>query len=236
MRNCICLFLLFLATGIAHAQFAQIIDKEGYVNIREKAYLKSKVISRLKSAQIVFISNKGVENKNWSYINYEQKSESVFSKYISGYIHNSRLKQISSFAPIPFVEESEKEASFSCCDVSIKIKSETFDFQKNRKYFRKFDGYYTYKGKYALGASGIFPPKTHYLSISGTFKQAHFEIPPNELENLFYANNDLSKCYYDSERKTLYLVLNNSDGADAYTALLIIENGKYKRLIINGDN
>lgn len=236
MKSYIYLLLLFLTPYVGNAQFAQIIDKEGYVNLRESPNLKSKIIGKIKSTEIIFLSNKGIDNKGWSYVDYEQKTGNIFSKYVSGYIHNSRLKQINAFPLIPSVEESEKESNFSCCGVEVNIKSAAFDFQKNKQYFQKFEGYYTYKGKYALGAGGIFPPKTHYLSIDGLIKQTHFEIPQSELANLFHVNNDMSECYYDSEGNNLYLILNNSDGADAYNALLIIENGKYKRLIINSDN
>ena len=228
------LFSLYFSNSFA--QFAKVIDKDGYVNLRENANSKSKIIGRIKSNENVYISNKVNDDENWSYINYEQKKGAVFSKYVSGYIHNSRIKQINSFLLIPSVEDNQEGTNFNCCGVEVEIKSEKFDFKKYRNNFKKFRGYYTYKNKYAFGALGIFPPTTKYHSISGYIGKNHFEIPQNEIENLFGINNNLSECYYDSETKTFYIILNNSDGSEAYKALLVIENGHYKEIKIIDDN
>jgi hypothetical protein len=230
----IILFLLYFSNSFA--QFAKVIDKDGYVNLRENANSKSKIIGRIESNEIVYISNKDNDDENWSYINYERKKGAIFSKYISGYIHNSRLKRINSFLLIPSVEDNQEGTNFICCGLEVEIKSEKFDFTKNKKYFKKFAGYYTYKNKYAFGALGIFPPKSNYHSIAGYIEGKHFEIPQNEIENLFNINNNLSECYFDNETKMLYIVLENSDGSDTYNALLMIENGKYKEIKINDDN
>ena len=106
------LFSLYFSNSFA--QFAKVIDKDGYVNLRENANSKSKIIGRIKSNENVYISNKVNDDENWSYINYEQKKGAVFSKYVSGYIHNSRIKQINSFLLIPSVEDNQEGTNFGC--------------------------------------------------------------------------------------------------------------------------
>lgn len=236
MKKKFCILSIIIIPFTIFAQFAKIVDMEGYVNIRESTNLNSKIIAKIKSNEIVYISNKGLENENWSHIEFEEKRGNIFSKYISGYIHNSRLKQINTFLLIPSNVVNEKGSEFNCCGVDVKIKSGKFDFAKNKKNFKKSSGYYTYKDKYAFGSWGIYPPKTHYLSITGYVGQIDFAVPHKDLENLFMINNELSECYFDDETKILYIILNNSDGSESYNALIIIENGIYKRIIINGDN
>lgn len=216
-------FLFFITP--CFAQFAKIIDKDGYVNLRSSANVKSKIIGQIKSSEIVFISDD--ENENWSQIRYEYKKGNVFSEEQSGYIHNSKLKKIDSFLQIPSIEDDEKSVNFICCEVEVEIKSTKFDYEKNKKHFKKFDGYYSYKNKYAFGALGRFPPETTYQSIKGYIEKNHFEIPPKEIENLFDINHNLSECYYDKETKMLYIILNNSDGSETYNVLLMIKDGKY---------
>ena len=64
----IILFLLYFSNSFA--QFAKVIDKDGYVNLRENANSKSKIIGRIESNEIVYISNKDNDDENWSYINF----------------------------------------------------------------------------------------------------------------------------------------------------------------------
>jgi hypothetical protein len=236
MKNQVCILLLLLTPFSVFAQFAKIVDKDGYVNVREGTNLNSKVIAKIKSNEIVFISNKANENDSWSYVYYELEKGSIFSKYISGYVYKARLKQINTFSLISSDENSEKGSYFNCCGVDVQIKSGKFDFIKNKKYFQKYSGYYTYKGKYAFGALGVFPPKTNYLSITGNIGRVDFKVPEKEIENLFMVNNEFSECYYDNGTKTLYISLSNSDGSDSYNALIVIEKGVYKKIIINGDD
>jgi hypothetical protein len=176
-----------------------------------------------------------MNDPDWRYCSYEKAAAGAFSTYISGYIHQSRLKQIDDFPQIPAVRADDEGAAFVCCGVEVEIKSGKFDARQNAKYFKKFAGYYTYKGKFALGVLGIFPPNRHYQSISGFAEANQFQIPPNKIENLFGVNNNAAACRYDKARKTLFIMLNNADGADAYSALLIVEKGKY-RVVINDDN
>ena len=230
------ILLLFLMPISVFAQFAELVDKDGFVNVRASTNANSKVIARIKSREIVFISNTGNENENWSKVDYQQKKGAVFPKYISGFVHNSRLKKINQFLLIPSLEDSEKGTSFECCGVDVVIKSGHYDFQKDKKNFVKRSGYYTFKGKYAFGAWGVFPPSSHYLSISGNVAGVDFTVPTNEIDNLFMVNNESSECYYNSKDKILYIVLSNANGSDSYQALITIERGKYKSIIVTGDN
>jgi hypothetical protein len=217
------------------AQFAKIVDSDGYVNMREKADSKSRVVKKIKSGNIVYISTKGSESSNWSYVTFESQKEEVFSKYSAGYIHNSRLRQISDYLLIPSVGADAQGAKFTCCGIEVEIKSENFDYQSNKNYFKKHEGYFTYKGKFALGCYGLFPPKSSYQSVQGFVGKRPFKVYKGLIENLFDINNEAAECYYDKKAEILYIILNNSDGSGSYNALLVVKEGNCE-VFTNDDN
>ena len=51
-------------------------------------------------------------------------------------------------------------------------------------------------------------------------------------EDLFEPNLNLTFVNIDKKNKTVYISVENSDGAGAYVALWIIENGKFSQQLI----
>ncbi|MDR6969627.1 hypothetical protein J2X31_003660 [Flavobacterium arsenatis] len=217
------------------SNFAKIEDKDGYVNIREEANTNSKIVGKIKSGEIVYIFNYGDELGNWLIIDYLENDENL----LTGYIHKSRLKPINSYEHIPSVWHDENGAEFILRNIQIKIKTEKFDYEANKKYFSTFQ-YATYavdkyKHQEIWGTDGTLP-QTHYTSITANIDNQTIEIPEKEIENLFNTNNEYSECYFDKNTETLYIILMNSDGAGAYRVIFIIEKGKYKsRKIYNAN-
>lgn len=208
------LFLLTAALSVqlSFAQFAKIVDKDGYVNIRENADPNSKVIGKINSDEIVYIFEP--DNKNWVNVN-------------NGYIHNSRIKYIESYEPVRAVVRSENKAQFASVNIKVNITSGKFNFKENEKDFSSTMQEDLYKGQKAWGIDGTIP-KTHYTSITIQIGNKTVPIPAKEIENLFDVSNKSTNCYYDRTNDILYISMLNSDGAGAYVALFTIEKGKYK--------
>ena len=94
------LFLLTLTLS-AKAQLAVVSDPDGYVNVREKGNIQSKILSKLSTDCIVLFDGEA-ENPDWKNIFYAPENTTLFSKssnsgtslkkdYITGYVHNSRI-------------------------------------------------------------------------------------------------------------------------------------------------
>jgi hypothetical protein len=210
------------------AQFAKIVDKDGFVNMRKDADTKSTVVGKISSDEIVYIFDPADENKNWLNADYTDKN----GKDISGYIHSSRVKYIESYESIPSTSVSENKAVFNSKNIRVDIESEPFNYKENKRYFSTTD-YKDYKvedkfkGQQIWGTDGTIP-QTHYKSISVKIASKTIQIPPKEIENLFNINNESAGCYFDSENETLYINMVNSDGAGGYAVLFKIEKGEYK--------
>lgn len=208
---------------ISFCSFAKIVDKDGFVNVREKGNINSKIIAKIKSGEVVFVFE-DLETE-WLNINYRDENDRKFN----GYIHRSRIKYINTLENIPSAIENENGVNFILRDIVVEIKTAKFNHEKNKKYFSKDEqGIDNYKGKFMLGTEGYSnEAKTFYESITATIGNYTIHIPEKEIEDLFNANNNYVECYFDQIDNSLYIHLSNSDGAASYVTLFKIQNNKY---------
>ncbi len=209
------------------AQYAKVLDKDGYVNVRKTANTNGDIIGKIKSDELVYIFNKGNEQGDWLIVDYKDESNNL----LTGYIHKSRLKPINTYELIPSATDSENEATFILRDIRVNITTEKFDYKANEKYIttHQYPSYAVqkYKGQEMWGLDGT-NPQSHYKSITINIETQQIDIPEKETENLFNPNIDMTACYLDDKTETLYITATNADGAGAYDVLFVIEKGKYK--------
>lgn len=214
------IFLLTAALSVqlSFAQFAKITDKDGYVNVRENADAKSKIVGKINSDEIVYIFESDPVHKNWANVS-------------NGYIYHSKLKYIKSYQTIPPTVRDANKATFASGSIKVNIVSGKFNFKENEKDFTSTLQGDFYKGQQVWGIDGTIP-KTHYISITAQIGNKTIQIPAEEIENLFQIDNKSTTCYYDRENDTLYISMNNSEGAGSYVGLFIIEKGQYKKRVL----
>lgn len=202
--------------------FAVIVDKDGYVNVREKEFANSKIVGKIKSGEAVFIFED--LDTDWLNVSFDDNKK-------SGFIHRSRIKYIKDLEKIASVDSHNYKAIFHLNNIDIDIETDDFDYESNKKYFSEIAKEdYTiqkYKGREMWGTDGTIP-KTYYKSITVKIGNQEIEIPEKDIEDLFNPNNDYTECYYDKANNSIYIHLSNSDGAGSYVALFKIENGVYK--------
>ncbi len=225
--NTIILLAATLSFQFSLAQFAKIVDKDGYVNLRKEANGKSDIVGKITSDEILYIFSTE-ENKNWLNADYTDKKD----KILSGYIHSSRIKYIESYESVPAISINESKAIFNSKNITVTIESEPFNYKENKKHFSttNYNGYKVedkFKGQQIWGTDGTIP-QTHYKSVSVKMGGKILQIPPKEIENLFNINTEFAACYFDSEHESLYINMVNSDGAGGYAVLFTIEKGVYK--------
>ncbi|MFZ4929690.1 hypothetical protein [Chryseobacterium sp. Mn2064] len=220
------LFLLttILSVQLCFAQFAKIVDKDGYVNVRENADIKSKIVGKINSGEIVYVYEPDSSHKNWL--------NAYYNDQISGSIYSSKVKLIESYESIPSVLQEVNKAIFKSGNIKVSIVSDKFNYKAHKKFFSssQYSGQKIedkYKGNPIWGTDGTIP-QTYYQSITVQIGDKKIQIPNKEIENLFNPNNELTNCYYDRKSDTLYISMLNSDGAGGYVALLKIVNGEYK--------
>ena len=210
--------------NISYCNFAKIVDKDGFVNVREKGNGNSKIIGKIKSGDVVYI----FEDLQTEWLNVDYKDED--NRKFNGYIHRSRIKYINTLENIPSGIDDEKGVNFVLRDIVVEIKTDKFNYELNKKYFSEMQRedfiVQKYKGKEMWGTDGTIP-KTYYKSITVTNGITTTKILQNEIDDLFNPNNNYAECYYDKVDNSFYLHLSNSDGAGSYVALLEIKNGEY---------
>lgn len=209
---------------MSFCNFAKIVDKDGYVNVREKGNVSSNVIGKIKSGDVVYI----FEDLQTEWLNVDFKDEN--NRKFNGYIHRSRIKYINTLENIPSVIDDENGVNFILRDIVVEIKTDKFNYEQNKKYFSEMQRedfvVQKYKGKKMWGTDGTVP-KTYYKSITITIGKTTTKILEKEIDDLFNPNNNYAECYFDKIDNSLYLHLSNSDGAGSYVALLEIKNGEY---------
>lgn len=224
------IFLLATAliTQLSFAQFAKIVDKDGYVNVRENGDSKSKIVGKINSDEIVYAFESDQPNTDWLNVDYNEKT--------GGYVHRSRLKYIESYEKVPPTVLDENKAVFKSGNIKVDIISEKFNYKENKKFFSSSD--YNgqkiedqYKGQPIWGTDGTIP-QTHYQSITIQVGDKKIKIPNKEIENLFNVSNEYTNCYFDRKNDTLYITMLNSDGAGGYVALFKIVKGEYKGRVV----
>lgn len=223
----IILLTAVLSFQIFLAQFAKVVDQDGYVNIRKEADAKSAIVGKVSSGEIIYVYDRDESSKNWLMADYLNKNGDL----LSGHIYNSRVRYIESYPRVPSVSVTESKAVLASKNIKVEIIAEPFSYKENKKYFsssrRDMQLTDLYKGKPVWGTDGTIP-RTHYKSVTAKIGNNTVEIPAAETENLFNVNTEFTECYFDSENETLYISMVNSDGAGGYAVLFRVEKGKYK--------
>ena len=231
MKHLFILFLLLSTNAFAQGPFgdyAVVKDKDGYVNIRAKESVKSKIVGTLPNNTLVYTLFDTTE---------DETGEEIFFNWIAvdkGYVHKSRLKKIYEFPSIGKGKEQGNSITIAGKGISVTLTKQPFDKTKHKITKKKHKDYeeLIIDGKSAQGAD--FIPEDHYKSIIVTINGKNVPIPKSAYDDLYqvamYTENNA--VYYDKEEDTIYIIAHNGSGAYAYEVCWQIVKGEYKTRII----
>ena len=224
MKHLFILFFLLTTTAFAQGPFgdyAVVKDKDGYVNIRAKESVKSKIVGTLPNNTLVY----GFFDKEYNPTNWIEVDK--------GYVHQSRLKKIFDFRAIEGKVQGNSVV-YDDKDVKVTITKQKFDKTKH-KITKKGQGSYEQliiDGKEIIyGESGSLT-QDHYKSITVTMKGKNVPIPKSaydDLYEIFYLDRFI---YYDEEAEALYIYAVNGEAGLAYQVCWQIVKDKYITRII----
>ena len=233
MKHLLILFLLLTTKAFAQGPFgdyAVVKDKDGYVNIRAKESVKSKIVGTLPNNILVYALFDTTE---------DETGEEIFFNWIAvdkGYVHKSRLKMIGEFPSIGKGKEQGNSITIAGKGISVTITTQKFDKTKH-KITKKKHKYYEeliIDGKSAQGTDTSFIPENHYKSIIVTINGKNVPIPKSAYDDLYevamYTDNNA--VYYDKEEDTIYIIAHNGSGAFSYEVCWQIVRGEYKTRIV----
>ena len=233
MKQLFILFLLLTTNAFAQGPFgdyAVVKDKDGYVNIRAKESVKSKIVGTLPNNTLVY----GLFDTT-----HDETGEEIFFNWIAvdkGYVHKSRLKMIGEFPSIGKGKEQGNSITIAGKGISVTLTRQPFDKTKH-KITKKKHKYYEeliIDGKSAQGTDTSFIPEDHYKSIIVTINGKNVSIPKSAYDDLYQVAmyTDNNAVYYDKEEDTIYIIAHNGSGANAYEVCWQIVKGEYKTRII----
>ena len=220
------LILFFLLTTNAFAQtplgdYAVVKDKDGYVNIRAKENVKSKIVGTLPNNTLVYgFFDKEFNPTNWIEVD-------------KGYVHQSRLKKIFDFRAIEGKVQGNSVV-FDDKDVKVTITKQKFDKTKH-KITKKGQGSYEQliiDGKEIIYGWDGSLAQDHYKSITVTMKGKNVPIPKSAYDDLYEISYFSSSIYYDEEAEALYIYAVNGEAGLAYQVCWQIVKGEYITRII----
>ena len=223
--------LFFLLTTNAFAQgpygdYAVVKDKDGYVNIRAKENVKSKIVGTLPNNTLVYgFFDKEFNPTNWIEVD-------------KGYVHQSRLKKIFDFRAIEGKVQGNS-VIFDDKDVKVTITKQKFDKTKHKitkkdrgGYDRLIiDGKEIYYGIDGYGGDELLP-EYHYKSITVTMKGKNVPIPKSAYDDLYEIFYLTRFIFYDEEAEALYIYAFNGDASFAYQVCWQIVKGEYITRIV----
>ena len=224
MKHLLILFLLLSTNAFAQGPFgdyAVVKDKDGYVNIRAKENVKSKIVGTLPNNTLVY----GFFDKEYNPTNWIEVDK--------GYVHQSRLKKISDFRAIE-VKVQGNSIIFDDKDVKVTITKQKFDKTKHKITKKEHDGWteLIIDGKKIYGIEDELLPDDHYKSITVTMKGKNVPIPKSAYDDLYQISYFSSSIYYDEEAEALYIYADNGEAGLAYEVCWQIVKGEYKTRII----
>ena len=224
MKHLMILFILLTTNAFAQGpsgDYAVVKDKDGYVNIRAKENVKSKIVGTLPNNTLVYgFFDKEFNPTNWIEVD-------------KGYVHQSRLKKIFDFRAIKG-KVQDNSIIFDDKDVKVTITKQKFDKTKH-KITKKGQGSYEQliiDGKEIIYGWDGSLAQDHYKSITVTMKGKNVPIPKSaydDLYGIFYLNRSI---YYDEEAEALYIYADNGEAGLAYEVCWQIVKGEYKTRII----
>ena len=230
------LILFFLLTTNAFAQgpfgdYAVVKDKDGYVNIRAKENVKSKIVGTLPNNTLVYTLFDTIQ---------DETGEEIFFNWLyvdKGYVHKSRLKKVQYFPSIGKGKEQGNSLTIAGKGISITFTKQPFDKTKHKITKKKHKEYseYIIDGKKIYGRDNDeFLPEDHYKSITVTINGKDVPIPKSAYDDLYeiglYTDNNFA--YYDKEDDILYIIAHNGDGYLVYEVCWQIVKGVYKTRIV----
>lgn len=232
--------LLVVSLFIPSLSFAQsnnfglIQDKDGYVNVRQQASLKAKVIGRLNNQTVVSLDSGG--NSTAFYL---IKADGLNEE---GFIHKSRINPFGGYQRWKLKDHYSDKAIYQFADnfVELQVKIAQFtekDFKKTIPKGLKMAFYTYYKNKEFFGTDGDIPEKGmgQFKQILINFNGENIVIPAQKLEQYFFPLDRYGNLY-DFEQAKVYskgndlYVINTLTigGAAQYNMVIHIQNGLVK--------
>lgn len=244
------IFLTFFALG-AKAQLGIISDPDGFVNVRKEHSATSAIVGKLYNNQ-VFLFYTESDKDEWIDVSFDRSGLEIynqdylkkFPKYVSGFIHRSRLLALADLTHKKLNRQNRILTSnlsvIKIDSIAVTIKTRAFN-RKNHDihrakedcgncsttYIDKIDG------KKPVGVDGELP-SVEIGSFKININHIDIELPASCFTDIYQPRIKNLNIYSD-KKGNLYLYMpGNSDGAGGYDVVWVINGGKLALRYVDG--
>ncbi len=191
--------------------YAVINDKDGFTNVHSYPNVNSPITGKIDSYHVFTCE---VNKTNWWKVLYIARDNSGKSNWIEGYIYKTKVSLLPDWKTI-----NGKTGK-------IKVRVNTSSYLSKKHKFLKIDNdTYLIDRKRFWGTDGE-NPKIAISSIQISLDNTPIVLSANAYNDLFEPRlKTLSYTY--GPGNTIYIRMDNSDGAGAYTIIWIIKDNKY---------
>jgi len=230
------LFVSFYCVTYAQT-YAVINDKDGFVNVRKDKTASSLIVGKIYDDSIFSYDDEDLDKSGWVKIHKQD-----FNKEgVEGYITKSRIFNLSKFKSIKSIRSSKDSCVTINDSLKIIVKSRLFNPKNHSLSYRKPGKYVGDRkeltkidGKHIWGVDGNLPRKA--ISAVRILKQGiSITIPKEAFDDLYEPSFKTLHVYF-GKNDIIYIEMDNSDGAGAYSIFWIIKNGQYIRRYIDNSN
>jgi hypothetical protein len=239
MKTLIAFIFSSLICFLANAQsFAIINDKDDFVNVRKDKSINSPIVGKIYNDSIFGYDPD--DKSDWLQI-YKQDLETQNGYGKEGYIYKNRIFPLSKFRSIKNIK-SFKDSCVAINDsLIIIVKSGSFNPKKHKLTYSKpipnehiASVLTEIDGKQFWGTDGDIPKKI--ITAVTIIKNGVSIIIPKNAFNDLYEPWLKSLQVYIGKNNTIYIEMDNSDGAGAYSIIWIIKNNHYLKKYIDNSN
>lgn len=192
-------------------------DKDGFVNLRARGSLESKVAGKVLSGSVVTVEE---VMGDWAKISDDSGEERDL------FVHNSRLKKLDGWKQTAGAPDKDGNAArVKSGGMEAKVTASPFvaaehKITKNKEIVKQVDGHAIW------GTDGDLPKKT--LALTLTVDGKPVTLPAEATHDLYEPNMEsLALLTPGKPGEHALVVMQNSDGAGGYTVVWAIAAGKY---------
>jgi len=191
--------------------YAVINDSDGFTNVHTSANVNSPITGKIYTYHVFTCE---VNKTNWWKVLYIARDNSGKSNWIEGYIYKTKVSLLLDWKTIN--GKTEK----------IKVRVNTSSYLRTKHKFLKIDNdTYLIDGKRFWGTDGEIP-KTGISSVQISTDNIPIILPENAYDDLYEPGLE-TLTYTYGPGNTIYIRMDNSDGAGGYTIIWIIKHNKY---------
>ena len=191
--------------------YAVVNDNDGFTNVRAAPNAKASIIGKIYSYQVFTCE---ANKTNWWPILYVESDSTGKADWLEGFIYKTKVSFLPKWKPV------------NAKSGEIKVDLQTSAYTNKKHKFQKTkDGSYLIDGRQFWGTDGEHP-KTAITSVKITVNNIEIVLPSNTYNDL-YEPNLKTLSYTRGPGNTVYIRMDNSDGAGAYTIIWIIKDNKY---------